>query len=331
MNTLQKHKVIYDTDPGVDDAMALYYALAHPGIDLLGITTTFGNVTVEQATSNALYLTGIAGFDIPVAQGAHKPWCKPQEAPPTFIHGADGLGNLPSRLTVPGKPDARPAAQFIVDMVRSHPGEITLVAVGPLGNLATALQMEPRIAQWAREVVVMGGTVVEPGNVSPVAEANIWNDPHAADAVFTAGWKLTMVGLDVTHRVILPVAMFRDIASRQRHIATDTLLHAVDFYADFYSGLYPHVAQVHGCFGHDVLAFVALTHPELFTLEQGRMRVAIDGLAEGQTMLRRRVIEYPHGGWGMDVPDIQVCMQVQAGPCAQAIQDALSGHWLPNR
>ena len=331
MTTLNRHRVIFDTDPGVDDAMALYYALAHPSIELLGITTTFGNVTVEQATANALYLSAIAGYDLPVAQGARKPWCKPQEAPPSFIHGADGLGNLPAREVVTSQADPRPAAQFIVDMARAHPGEITLVAVGPLGNLATALQLEPRLPALLREVVIMGGTVTEPGNVSPVAEANIWNDPHAADAVFTAGWKLTMVGLDVTHRVILPVSMFEAIAQRQRHLATDTLLHAVRFYADFYSGLYPQVARVHGCFGHDVLAFVVLTHPELFTLEQGRMRVATEGLAEGQTLLRRRVIEYPHGGWGIDIPDTQVCMQVQSDRCAQVVQDTLSGHWLKAR
>ena len=131
-------KVIFDTDPGVDDAMALYFALAHPGMEIVGITTTFGNVTVAQAAINALYLTAIAQRAIPVTQGVKSPWVKPGEAPPDFIHGADGLGNLPSRVTTRNAVDPRASAQFIVDMARTHPGEITLVAVGPLGNLAAA-------------------------------------------------------------------------------------------------------------------------------------------------------------------------------------------------
>ena len=181
-------------------------------------------------------------------------------------------------------------------MARAHPGEITLVAVGPLGNLATALQLEPQLPKLVQEVILMDGTVMEPGNVWPVAEANIWKDPHAADIVFSAGWKLTMVGLDVTHQVILPVALFDRVAKHHQHAATDTLFHAVRFYADFYSGLYPHVAEIHGCFGHDVLAFVYLTNPELFTLETGRIRGATEGLAQGQTIMRRKNIHYPHPG-----------------------------------
>ena len=320
--------VIYDTDPGVDDAMALYYALAHPGIEVLGITTTFGNVRVEQAATNALYLSALAGRNIPVTQGVAQPLLKPAEAPPASIHGADGLGNLPSRSVHQHTLDPRPSAQFIVDMARARPGEITLVAVGPLGNLAAALRLEPELPRLVRQVILMGGTVLEPGNVSPVAEANIWNDPHSADQVFCAGWQLTMVGLDVTHQVILPVSLFRQIAEHQRHIATDTLLHAVNFYADFYSGLYPHVAAIHGCFGHDVLAFIYLTNPEFFQCEVGRMRVAVDGLAQGQTMLRRKAIGYPQPGWDQDIPDTRACMRVQADACKQVLEQTLMGPWL---
>jgi inosine-uridine nucleoside N-ribohydrolase len=328
MSNALPFKVIYDTDPGVDDAMAMYYALAHPAIEVVGITTTFGNVSVEQAATNALYLSAIAGYPVPVTQGVRKPWVKAGEAPPDFIHGADGLGNLPQRQTTSNTLDPRPSAQFIVDMARANPGEITLVAVGPLGNLATALKLEPKLPELLREVILMGGTVVEPGNVSPVAEANIWNDPHAADHVFSAGWKLTMVGLDVTHRVILPVSLFRKIAAHHRHPATDTLLHAVDFYAGFYSGLYPHVAKIHGCFGHDVLAFIYLTNPELFLLEQGRIRVATDGLAQGQTMMHRKSFDYPQPGWGDAIPATQVCMQVDAQACNVLLENTLMRDWL---
>ncbi len=326
MSTSAPRKVIYDTDPGVDDAMALYYALAHPGIEIVGITTTFGNVTVEQAATNALYLSALAGRAVPVTRGAARPWVKPGEAPPAHIHGADGLGNLPQRAPHGLVLDPRPSAQFIVDMARAHPGEITLVAVGPLGNLALALEIEPQLPKLLRAVVIMGGTVIEPGNVSPVAEANIWNDPHAADRVFCAGFALTMVGLDVTHQVILPVTLFKQLAGHHRHIATDTLHHAVAFYANFYSDLYPHVAAIHGCFGHDVLAFVALTDPRLFQTESGALRVAVDGLAQGQTMLKRKSIPYPQSGW--EVAPATVCMQVQADACRQKIEAVLMRDWL---
>ncbi len=322
-------KVIYDTDPGVDDAMALYFALAHPAIDVVGITTTFGNVSVEQAAINALYLTTIAGRTIPVTKGVAMPWCKPQETPPAHIHGADGLGNLTSRQAVPGQLDPRSSAQFIVDMVRAQPGEITLVAVGPLGNLSLALMLEPDLPNLVREVIVMGGTVLEPGNVSPVAEANIWNDPHAADRVFAAGWKLTMVGLDVTHRVSVTVALFKRIAERHRHVATDTLHHAVGFYASFYSGLYKHLASTPGCFAHDLLAFIYLVNPEFFTVETKAVRVATEGLAQGQTIMNRRdFLSYHEPAWALDKPRTQVCLQVDAPACNTLFEDIMMSEWL---
>ena len=329
MNKNPLRKVIFDTDPGVDDAMALYYALAHPDIDVVGITTTFGNVSVDQAATNALYLTAIAQRAIPVTKGVKLPWCKPGEAPPDFIHGGDGLGNLPSREGTANQLDPRSSAQFIVDMARAHPGEITLVAVGPLGNLSTALKLAPELPTLLREVIIMGGTISESGNVSPVAEANIWNDPHAADQVFTAGWKLTMVGLDVTHQVILPLSLFKRIADHHRHVATDVLHHAVSFYVNFYSNLHPHVAAVNGCFGHDVLAFVYLTNPELFGVKSGRIRVATEGLAQGQTLMRRHDIDYPHAGWGDDIPDTHACLHVDAEACNTLIEATLMRDWLP--
>ena len=323
-----RYQVIYDTDPGVDDAMALYYALAHPDIDVVGVTTTFGNVSVKQAAENALYLLAISGRGrIPVSQGVAAPLGKPGEDPPAHIHGADGLGNLAQRQAHALRIDPRSSAQFIVDMARQQPGEITVVAVGPLGNLALALEIEPQLPQLLRAVVIMGGTVLEPGNVSPVAEANIWNDPHAADRVFCAGFALTMVGLDVTHQVILPVTLFKQLAAHHCHIATETLHHAVAFYANFYSDLYPHVAAIHGCFGHDVLAFLALTDPQLFVTETGALRVAVDGLAQGQTMLKRKSIPYPQDGW--EVAPVTVCMQVQSGACRQKIEEVLMRDWLP--
>ena len=329
MTSTHRHHVIYDTDPGVDDAMALYFAFAHPDIDVVGITTTFGNVTVEQAAANALYLCALAGRDVPVTQGVATPWFKAAEAPPAHIHGADGLGNLGARRAVQQRVDPRSSAQFIVDMARARPGEITVVAVGPLGNLSLALALEPQLPKLLREVVIMGGTVIEPGNVSPVAEANIWNDPHAADRVFTAGWKLTMVGLDVTHRVVVLLSMFEKIAQKQQHPATDVLCQAVAFYARFYSGLYQNLAATPGCFAHDLLAFIYLVSPPWFSVDTKSVRVATDGLAQGQTIVNRRdFIDYPLNGWDKTRPRTQVCMQVDAPACVALFENTLLGDWL---
>jgi len=323
------HKVIFDTDPGVDDAIALYFALAHPQIDLVGITTTFGNVTVDQAAINAQYLTALAARHIPVTKGIGKPLVNPGVAPPDFIHGADGLGNLPSRALTKGAMDPRSSAQFIVDMACAHPGEITLVAVGPVGNLAMALALEPALPTLVREVILMGGTIVEPGNVSPVAEANIWSDPHAADRVFQAGWRLTMVGLDVTHRVVTALSLFEKIALHHRHPATDTLHHAVKFYTTFYSGLHKHLDATPGCYAHDLLAFLYLVAPDLFRTETGCVRVATEGLAQGQTILDRRpFIDYPQSGWSLNQPQTQVCMDVNAPACLQLFEETLLTAWL---
>ncbi len=324
-----RYQVIYDTDPGVDDAMALYFAMAHPAIELVGITTTFGNVSVEQAATNALYLCAIAGRTIPVTRGVAVPWGKSPELPPAHIHGADGLGNLSTRRSVNAQLDPRSSAQFIVDMARAQPGQITLVAVGPLGNLSLALLLEPRLPQLLREVIIMGGSVLEPGNVTPVAEANIWNDPHAADRVFAAGWKLTMVGLDVTHRVAVTVELFKRFAERHGHIATDTLHHAVRFYSTFYSGLYKNRFAQPGCYAHDLLAFIYLVNPEYFGVETKAVRVATEGLAQGQTIMNRRdFIAYHDPRWAPGQPRTQVCMQVDAPACVKLFEATMMGDWL---
>lgn len=327
-----KHRLIFDTDPGVDDAMALIFAMAHPRIELVGITTVFGNVTAPQATTNALYLTQLAKRGIPVAQGAAKPLIKHAEAPPDFIHGADGLGNLSSRVASSGaKADPRSAAQFIVDCARATPSQITLVPVGPLTNVAAALALEPQLPKLIKSIVLMGGAVRVGGNVSPVAEANIWNDPHAADAVFTAGFDLTMVGLDVTYEVVVPVALFEKIAAHHKHPLLDTLLHAVRFYSAFYATRYPDLKANPGCFGHDVLAFIALLHPELFSFMQGRLRCVSEGIAQGQTILHDRLdIDFPQSGFGGQVPLSKAAVTVDVPGVLKVFEDTLMSSWLPS-
>lgn len=309
--------------------MALYFALAHPDIDIVGISTTFGNVTVDQAAINACYLTTLAARAIPVSRGACAPLVLPVQASPAHIHGADGLGDLPTRLAVKSGLDVRPSAQFIVDLARAHPGELSLVAVGPLGNLSLALDLEPRLPQLLREVILMGGTIIEPGNVSAVAEANIWNDPHAAARVFGAGWKLTMVGLDVTHKVLLPLALFERLAQHHWHPATDTLLHAARFYTNFCVQESPHLADQHACFGHDVLAFIYLVNPELFKVAHRAIEVVTSGPAIGQTRFKPHSgAALPPGSGQTPQPPAQVCMQVQAEACTTLFERTLRRPWL---
>ena len=186
--------------------MAILLAFKSPELEVVGLTTVFGNTNIDATTRNALNLLDLAGrADIPVAKGAGRPMVAAHKGYGEFVHGSDGMGDIGWKTVhnPAQKVDPRPAAQFIVDTVMANPGQITLVPLGPLTNIALALQMEPRIAQSARRVVLMGGTVVKPGNVSPTAEANVANDPHASALVFGAGWDLTMIGLDVTEATLI--------------------------------------------------------------------------------------------------------------------------------
>ncbi|MCY3598036.1 MAG: nucleoside hydrolase, partial [Rhodospirillales bacterium] len=179
----------------------------------LRLNTIFGNVHTELATRNALRLLSIAGRgDIPVAHGADDPLTGDFEGPVPYVHGEDGQGDifLPDPA---GAPLDLSAAEFIIEQLRAKPGEITLVPVGPLTNIALALRLEPRITEWVDEVVLMGGNALVPGNASPAGEANIRNDPEAADLVFGADWAVTMVGLDVTLRVHMTPAHITEYAT----------------------------------------------------------------------------------------------------------------------
>src|SRR5262245_5631390 len=196
-------KIIIDTDPGVDDSMAILFAFNSPELEIVGLTAIFGNVHTDLGTQNALRLVEFAGHPtVPVAHGADVPLVIPLEYVADFVHGADGMGNT-NPPPPQGHPVDKPAAQFIAEMVMAHPGEITLVPVGPLTNLALALALEPRLVDQVAGVVLMGGAATVNGNVTPAAEANIIHDPHAADVVFTAGWPVTMAGLDVTMKTIM--------------------------------------------------------------------------------------------------------------------------------
>jgi inosine-uridine nucleoside N-ribohydrolase len=310
-------KIIIDTDPGVDDAMAIFFALNSPELDVLGLTTTFGNVSVDMATDNALRLLEMIGKDIPVARGASTPWAQNLLPYPDFVHGADGFGNV--NLPAPkGSPIELTAAEFIVQQVLANPNEVTLVAVGPLVNLALALKLDPSIAKLVKKVVIMGGTINEPGNVSPVAEANIFCDPHAADIVFKADWPVHMIGLDVTHKVLMMDALQERVRDANPAFG-EFLYKAGRFYSDFYKAN----RGAEGCYVHDSSAVAYAINPDLFDVVKGPVRVATDGLAKGQTILKHTDYTYPEDHWD-NITDSYVCMGVNEAGVLALYENAMT-------
>lgn len=276
--------ILIDTDPGIDDLMAILFALKSPELDVLALTTVFGNHYVEVTTRNALRLLELAGRDdIPVARGAYSPLVREYKEPPTIVHGQDGMGD--AGLTE--EPDSEAAhtraAQFIVEAVMSRPGEITLVPIGPLTNIAMALKLEPRLVKATRRVVLMGGTAFADGNVSPVAEANIHNDPEAAALVFGAGWDVVMVGLDVTKQVMMDHAYIHRLAASKMPYA-ELVARVVPHYQTFHTLINKGASAIHT---HDPSAIAYLIRPDLFRTIQRRVRVETCGYATGQVIVDR--------------------------------------------
>ncbi|MBN1205582.1 MAG: nucleoside hydrolase [Myxococcaceae bacterium] len=272
-------KLLIDTDPGVDDALALLLALGSPEAEVVGITTTFGNIETDAATLNALYLLEFSGHpEIPVAQGASAPLHGARRPAPTHVHGENGMGNV--LIPAPRSHPIRDAApEFIVRTVMGHPGEITLIMLGPLTNLALALELEPRLSTTVAQVVIMGGAFRVRGNVSDTAEANIFNDPVAASRVLSQGWPLTLVGLDVTTRVVLTP----DYLQRFRqppHRLGELIWRITRFYEDFHLRRY----GLLGLYAHDPTAVACALEPGLFEYEEARVAVTLEGPEAGRTV-----------------------------------------------
>jgi inosine-uridine nucleoside N-ribohydrolase len=271
-------KILIDTDPGIDDAMAIFYALESPELEVLGLTTIFGNGTTEQCTINALNLLEIAERpDIPVAKGAVRPLAMPFLGAADFVHGADAMGDV--RLPAPAlRPVNLQAALFIIETVMRYPGEVTLVPVAALTNIALALHLAPDLPRYVRDVVLMGGNAFAVGNASPSAEANIIHDPEAADVVFSADWDITMIGLDVTEKVILSSAQMDTIGTwqnpRAQHI--NRILPCYRrFHHDRYNEDFIHV--------HDSTAITYLLAPHLFRTVKYPICVELQGIGRGKT------------------------------------------------
>jgi purine nucleosidase len=286
-------KVIFDTDPGVDDAMALLFLHHHPDIDLLGVTTVFGNATIDITTRNALFLKKEWEIPCPVAKGAGVCFdpARPAGDPPEFIHGDDGLGNIEITDVSDMALDPRPAYQFIIDTVRAHPGEVILIAVGRMTNLALAIQADPGIIPLVKSVVIMGGAFDVPGNVTPAAEANIIGDPEAADVIFTAGWDVIAAPLDVTSKTVMTRPFLAEMATLGGP-RVELLDRISQFYIDFYEE-----SIEDGMMLHDSCACVYVVAPELFTVRSGAIRVVCGGLADGQTIQKPDGMTFGASDW----------------------------------
>lgn len=271
-------KAIIDTDPGVDDAMAIFYAASCPEIELVGLTTVFGNVDVKVATRNALHLVEMLGRPIPVAEGCARPMNDRGWEPVLWIHGPNGLGALDAP-TPAAKPLRQHAVDFLIEQAERYKGELVLFPVGPLTNIAEAVRRSPSFRRNVARMFIMGGAVHVGGNATPFAEANIHNDPEAAQIVFDSGIDTVLVGLDVTNPTIVTRDEFGALAKRSPRYGA----FLADI-ADFYIRLYEDRGQ-EGCSLHDPATIIAAIHPELFDLEAGDITVGLSGETIGQTVI----------------------------------------------
>ena len=265
-------KVLLDCDPGHDDAIALLLALASPEVELLGVTTVAGNQTLDKTTANAIRVLELAGrAEVPVAAGADRPLVR-ERSVAANVHGETGLDgpDLPP-------PQGSPVEAHAVDFLAERLAGATLVATGPLTNVALLLARHPD--EKPERLVLMGGSIAE-GNVTPAAEFNIWADPEAATRVFASGLDVTMVGLDVTHRALVTTAHKEQLraAGRVGRFVAELL----DFYGVFHRKVY----GFDGSPVHDAVAVAQVIRPDLLELERLNVRVDCESeLCRGRTVV----------------------------------------------
>lgn len=285
-------KLLIDVDTGVDDSIALLYALNHPDVEIVGITTAFGNTYAENAAVNSLKIIELSGTEqeIPVVVGAHQPLNGEWDGPVTWIHGDNGLGNVdfpePKRKPITDIP----VEDFLYETACKHEGELVLVTLGRLTNIALTLQKHPDFAKKIKRVVMMGGTVNACGNVSPVVEANFWGDPEACDQVFMSGMEIMTVGLDVTTKIRLTmdhVALMEKYCSEKCRPAVNYMKQALEPYIDG-GRRQDHFAGY--CPLHDPLAMVATVKRDIVKTERRRARIECGGTyCRGMVVTDRRV------------------------------------------
>lgn len=248
-DTTDQKPVYLDCDTGIDDSLALSYLAMSPDVRLVGVGTVSGNTSAEQAAQNSLNLLAMLGAGhVPVALGARDHLARSFDGGVPEIHGHNGVGNVELPQS-PQQLSASTAVELLLELSHQHDGELHIVTVGPLTNIALALRQDPTLPERVQHVTVMGGAALVPGNVTAVAEANVWNDPEAAAEVFAADWDVTIVPLDVTLENTL------DEEDRTALLASGSLTaqaigEMLDHYFDFYTPLY----GVRSCALHDPLA-----------------------------------------------------------------------------
>ena len=280
---MAEYKMILDLDTGIDDALAIAYALATPESDLIGTVGSYGNILVEQGVQNSLDLLEMLGHtEVPVYQGlSHSSTTDHFDVMPISaqIHGKNGIGEV-EIPTAKRKAETMSGPDFFIEAAHKYGKKLLIVPTGPLTNLAAAIKKDPEIVNLVGRVTLMGGALTVPGNVNPVTEANINQDPEAADFVFRSGIPLTMVGLDVTTRTLLTTKetqKWRDLGT----FAGQKYADIVDYYIDAYKVTSPHLG---GCALHDPLAVGVAVEPSLVTTLALDMKVDTEGPYAGRTI-----------------------------------------------
>ncbi len=278
-----RKRVILDVDLGIDDAVALLLAHYAPAIDLVGVTTVFGNTSLEKGTRNTLYMKDKFGIAADVYVGAAAPLYHPAKPIPTFVHGENGLGDTEGDMTPKSKASKLSAPEFIARTILDNPGEISVISVGPFTNLMMARLLEPEIVDKVADIIVMGGAAGfagELGNATTVAEANAINDPHAMSALFRYAWPVTMVGLDVTYTAdgSFDEGYLCGLAADAGEAGA-----FVERINRFYMKFYEKSRGVKATFQHDSIAVAYAIAPELFETRRGKVKVITEGFAKGQT------------------------------------------------
>lgn len=270
-------KILLDVDTGVDDSMALFYALRKKEVEIVGITTVCGNVEASLATENTLKVLDVAGApDIPVVTGYEEPMEGTWEGRVTVIHGENGIGNVkcPASDRSVCQEDVR---DFQMRMAEAYEKELVLVTLGPLTNIAGTLEKYPEFATKVKRVVMMGGTVNAPGNVSPVCEANFACDPVACDKVFTSGMDITVAGLDVTTAVRLKKEHIGWLDKQCSPDARPAVEYMKESLTHYFRGNQIQNYCIDDCPFHDPLAMMIAVVPDVVTFEKRKARIECTG------------------------------------------------------
>ena len=263
-------RIILDTDPGIDDALAILLLAASPEIHLEAITVTHGNTTVDKCTRNALQLAELIGLSVPIARGASEPLVKPLSVAEE-THGDGGLGYALLPLTEK-KPVEKHAADLIIELIEKHPGEITILAIGPLTNIALAIHRKPSIIKQIKNIVSMAGAIHFPGNATPDSEYNVFCDPEAFDIVLRSGVDLTIVPLDVTYKCLFTKSHMDRIKT-----ANPEIRKFIDDSTRFYMEFHDEYQDIDGCAINDPLAAAILIKPELVKFRDYFMTIELNG------------------------------------------------------